>query len=456
MKSGEDKILELIGKYFPNTHETFYMGRGDDCALINVPHNLLAITSDIFAINAHFRTRYFTPYEIGYKSLAVNISDLASNGSLPRSFSLNLTLTDEEDFYWLEEFFHGMADLANSYNMGLLGGDLAKAPSDAQASYYNTTHSKNHSHEISHTRNQTKHVGNNQTHRQNGLNIGITAFGDYSHGGLPLLRSSSYFSFNRNNNSFFNFEKLHAHNIKKGDVLFVIGEIGQARTGLFLLEETKNQEESQKIREQYPVCTKAHLLPKPLVQEGLFLSQFAHKYPLFCMDISDGLKRDIPRLLKQEGIFSFDNTQPSKHTSKNNAYSANLTIKGTDIHEEVKKYAQEKTINPIHFAYSGGEDYGLLGTCSKEAWEELYQKWQKIPHLAKLWKIGEVCENDSPKNNSLENNTSEKNNPESDRKENQQTKQNTQTKQNWQNEQVAYIILNGEPVEGSGFDHFAK
>ena len=142
MASGEDTILNLLGKYFPNSHPSFIMGRGDDCALITVPFanactglasetspHLLAVSSDIFTENVHFRTRYFSPAQIGHKALAVNISDLAGNGASPSAFSLSLSLTDEQDFAWLEEFFASMSKLSKRFNMGLSGGDLAKSPS---------------------------------------------------------------------------------------------------------------------------------------------------------------------------------------------------------------------------------------------------------------------------------------------------------------------------------------
>lgn len=388
MKNGEDTILALLEKYFPNSHETFCMGRGDDCALIHIPHKLLAITSDIFAQNAHFRTRYFTPYEIGYKSLAVNISDLVSNGALPRSFSLNLTLTDEEDMDWLEAFFHGMSDLANSYNMGLLGGDLAKVPTSSST----------------------------QQHLKSGLNIGITAFGDFSHEGVPLLRThtfckSSILNQAKQKNSF------KDASLKEGDILFIIGEIGLARTGLYLLEKTTNSTEEETVRTLFPTACKAHLQPKPLVEEGLFLSQFAHKHSIFCMDISDGLKRDIPRLLGQQGIFSFDRTLNTNFSSLSKISSANIHILESALHKEVVLYCEENKRNPIDFAYAGGEDYGLLGVCNKEAWSELCHEWVKNKKLAKIQKIGEVCA---------------------------------------QNTSAPSILLNGELVTGEGFDHFSK
>lgn len=177
-RSGEDGILDLIAKYFPNRHPHMLSGRGDDCALMAVPQAaalgnsaLFAVTSDIFAENAHFRTSYFTASDIGHKALAVNISDLASNGAKPCAFSFNLTLTERQDHAWLEECFQSMADLANRYDMVLCGGDLTKVP-------------------LTRTKEKTQEGLDPLT--LGGLNIGITAWGTYEHGGVPLMRHRAY------------------------------------------------------------------------------------------------------------------------------------------------------------------------------------------------------------------------------------------------------------------------
>ncbi len=381
MANGEDKILNLLGKYFPNAHPHFLMGRGDDCALIQIPlatamqnsfsashlkknkdaclshPSLLAVTSDVFAENAHFRTSYFSPAQIGHKALAVNISDLAGNGAKPSAFSLNLTLTDEQDFAWLEEFFASMAKLANTFSVGLSGGDLAKVPTPPSSK-------------------------NVLAHEKGGLNIAITAWGDYSHGGLPLQRH--HYISNAKSAEGDNQTQSQSQQAKEGDILFVVGQIGLARTGLYLLEESKSSADVQEIFEKYPMAYEAHLSPMPLVNEGLFLSSFALEHPIFLMDISDGLMRDIPRLLSRQGLLD-DGSQK---------LGAKITLEEQHIPEEVQKYCQERNISCIDFAFRGGEDYGLLGICSQEAFEKLQDMWAlhslQNANFAKLWKLGTV------------------------------------------------------------------
>lgn len=388
-RKGEDGILDLIAAYFPNRHRNMPMGRGDDCALIAVPpapgvgqSPLFAVTSDIFAENAHFRTAYFTAKDIGHKALAVNISDLASNGAVPCAFSFNLTLTERQDFAWLEECFKSMAELAGRYGMVLCGGDLTKVP-------------------LAKTRDGADNL---DMLTVGGLNLGITAWGTYEHGGVPLMRHRSYAKASAGNCAAFAASCIgraeeHAAAeplMKAGDVIFCIGEIGLARTGLFVLESCMDREMGLR---DFPCAVTAHLTPEPKVREGLLLSEFAVRHPLFVMDISDGLMRDIPRLLGREGLV-FDDEK---------AFGAELFLDENDIHAEVVSYCGIHGLDPVHFAYKGGEDYGLAGVCAAEAFA-LFETFCRENGIA-VRRLGTVTEENR-------------------------------------------ITLNGKTMEEAGFDHF--
>lgn len=100
-------------------------GIGDDGAIVQLlPEQQLVITTDTLITGVHFPT-HTSPYDIGYKSLAVNLSDLAAMGATPNWFSLALTLTDTDD-HWLTHFCEGMFTLANRYEIALIGGDLTR------------------------------------------------------------------------------------------------------------------------------------------------------------------------------------------------------------------------------------------------------------------------------------------------------------------------------------------
>ena len=120
--------FELIERYFAAVgaqRTDVVLGVGDDAAVLNVPagHELIACT-DTLLEGRHFPTG-FAAFDIGWRSLAVNLSDLAAMGAEPRWATLALTLPsiDEE---WLEEFIGGFATLAQAHGVALVGGDTTR------------------------------------------------------------------------------------------------------------------------------------------------------------------------------------------------------------------------------------------------------------------------------------------------------------------------------------------
>lgn len=122
--------FELIQRYFsrigkPRTDVA--LGIGDDAALLNPPAGQqLVIATDTLVQGVHFPTNTL-PYYIGWKALAVNLSDLAAMGAEPAWFTLALTLPESSDA-WLTEFSRGLFDLADQYGLSLVGGDTTRGP----------------------------------------------------------------------------------------------------------------------------------------------------------------------------------------------------------------------------------------------------------------------------------------------------------------------------------------
>lgn len=231
----EDAFLALIDGCFPTGHNRLLLGRGDDCAVIDCRESL-CVSSDLFLEDAHFRMAYFTPEDIGYKALAVNISDIAAMGARPLGFVLNLMAPRHLGRGFWESFFRGMAGLAAEHDLYLAGGDLSVAPY---------------------------------------LGVAVTIWGELPEGGGYLRRAQA----------------------RPGDVLFLVGEIGLARLGLTLLEHGLTDADRMKglSPEDYPVAVRAHLRPVPLPEAALALSRTGTVRGL--MDVSDGLARDLPRFL---------------------------------------------------------------------------------------------------------------------------------------------------------------
>lgn len=114
--------FELISKYFNRS-----MYNGDDAAILTPPPNQQIVTSiDTSVIHRHFRDTT-KPHTIGYKSLAVSISDLAAMGAQPISCLLSLALPEANE-QWLDEFSKGFFECADTYHVELIGGDTTKGP----------------------------------------------------------------------------------------------------------------------------------------------------------------------------------------------------------------------------------------------------------------------------------------------------------------------------------------
>lgn len=120
--------FELIRRFFDRgPARRVELGIGDDCALLSpAPGTTLAITTDTLVSGRHFLPDV-DPARLGHKSLAVNLSDLASMGARPLAFTLALALP-EADARWLEGFASGLFALADRFGCELIGGDTTRGP----------------------------------------------------------------------------------------------------------------------------------------------------------------------------------------------------------------------------------------------------------------------------------------------------------------------------------------
>jgi len=124
------KEFELINRYFKGRgiiRHDVNLGIGDDCALVSVPENCqLAVTTDTLVAGVHFFDD-ISPRALGHRALAVNLSDLAAMGAEPTWISVGLTLP-EVNIEWLEEFTEGMHEIAEYFNVQIIGGDTTQGP----------------------------------------------------------------------------------------------------------------------------------------------------------------------------------------------------------------------------------------------------------------------------------------------------------------------------------------
>jgi len=116
----------LIAKYFTRPVKAD-LGVGDDAALIRVrPGYQLAVSADMSVAGTHFFAD-IDPFVIGWKSMAVNVSDMAAMGAEPKWATLSIALP-EVDGSWLQRFSDGLFACADAFGVSLIGGDTTRGP----------------------------------------------------------------------------------------------------------------------------------------------------------------------------------------------------------------------------------------------------------------------------------------------------------------------------------------
>lgn len=295
MKS-EEQFLDLIDTYFTVTNEFVKLGRGDDCAILASGKDY-CVSSDLFMEDIHFRRSYFSAADIGYKALAVNLSDIAGMGAKPVAFSMDLMAPSGLDETFWNDFFKSMAGIARQNDTALIGGDISRSEK---------------------------------------LGISITIYG---------VGGSSGF--------------LRRGNCQPGDMLFTIGDLGMARVGLMSLEAL-----GEKAREAFPTAVMAHLRPKPKMLIGTLLNAAGVNS---LMDLSDGLARDLPRLVGP-------------------GLGADITLKPEQLNGNVRTFAKNIGADPLEIAILGGEDYSLLGAVSPNEMERA----KSVPAFTPIGTVSET------------------------------------------------------------------
>lgn len=105
------------------------LGIGDDCATLPQKEGMeTLVTTDMLVEGSHFLLDDIPAYMLGWKSAAVNISDIAAMGGRPSASFLSLALPGKLGSEWLDEFMQGYLDLSKRYGCTLLGGDTTSSP----------------------------------------------------------------------------------------------------------------------------------------------------------------------------------------------------------------------------------------------------------------------------------------------------------------------------------------
>jgi thiamine-monophosphate kinase len=234
---GEFGLISWIRGKTPLRDSNIAAGIGDDAAVMTFPkRSICLVTTDILIEDIHFRLDYTDSLRLGKKALSINLSDIAAMGGTPQHFLLSMGLPSHLPFRWVEEFFHGLQEVAEQYDLSLIGGDTSLARK---------------------------------------LTINITIMGRGKAG-----------------------EVVYRKGARAGDQIMVTGTLGNAALGLQILKSHKGDPNiSRNGDSDLTELIEKHLSPTPRIAEGQVIAK-SHLASAM-IDISDGLVADLGHILEE-------------------------------------------------------------------------------------------------------------------------------------------------------------
>lgn len=122
---GEDAIIRRLTRII-GPPPRGWLGIGDDAAVIPGDRRDMVVTTDALVEGTHFRPGWFRPEDLGWKALAVNLSDLAAMLATPRAVVVSLVLPADTEVGWVEALYRGMMRLARVTSTAVVGGNLTR------------------------------------------------------------------------------------------------------------------------------------------------------------------------------------------------------------------------------------------------------------------------------------------------------------------------------------------
>ncbi len=124
---GEFKLIDDLTASFKNRHNVA-LTVGDDAAVIEREGYFEVVTTDVLVENHHFTLDHHSPYQVGSKTLEVNVSDVVAMGADPELLLLNLVLPGDIDVEWVREVYRAIREGCDRYGITLIGGDTTGGP----------------------------------------------------------------------------------------------------------------------------------------------------------------------------------------------------------------------------------------------------------------------------------------------------------------------------------------
>lgn len=241
---GEFGLIKRIKEKIELQHSSTIKGIGDDAAIIEPEEKQLVITSDMLLEGVHFDLTFSPLKHLGYKAVAVNVSDVAAMNARPTQITVNIAIGARYTVEAIDELYEGIRMACENYKVDLVGGDT--------------------------------------TSSRAGLVISVTAIGEVAKG-EAVLRSGA----------------------KVNDLICVTGDLGAAYMGLQLLEREKQaflaNPDMQPELEGKQYVVGRQLRPEARMDVIYDLKELGIK-PTAMIDVSDGLASELMHICSQSGV----------------------------------------------------------------------------------------------------------------------------------------------------------
>lgn len=251
---GEFGLIDRIRRKFPISQANSLYGIGDDAAVLNGGEDFVLLSTDMLVEGIHFDLSYVPIQHLGYKAVAVNVSDIAAMNGIPEQITVSIALSNRFSVEAIDALYEGIAAACTNYKIDLIGGDTTSSAS--------------------------------------GLVISISVVGRVA----------------RN-------KVAYRHGAKENDIICVTGDLGAAFMGLQVLEREKqvflSDPDMQPNLEKYDYLVGRQLKPEARTEIVFDLEEFGI-IPTSMIDVSDGLASELLHVSRESivGIRIYEDKVP--------------------------------------------------------------------------------------------------------------------------------------------------